>query len=321
MYKQLLATLLILGITSGCVAFDATSNDDREDNGPQRDGGPNTPPSTADEPANVIKSQIFRDKGTQVYTYNEVANSIAGGQAIKTVHPVPRKTVDLEEAVTRASTPSECGSGNTISERITDCRNKNQADAYIWFGRQNGIAGEGDCGEGFARLFRDDFQQSDVSGQAPGDDLRLVNPGLAVLVVDLDPDFAGVLDHVHIGEHVAGRIHHDTGAGAFLWRQFLRVWRPVVTPPVVVIPHTLHTCLGDNIDHARHDPADGLDHRVVAGRFPGLGKRGDTQGQADGRREFAVPSLYQHKNQLRQKIPERCSFCPGAIVSDKLSTI
>ena len=144
MYKQLLATLLILGITSGCVAFDATSNDDREDNGPQRDGGPNTPPSTADEPANVIKSQIFRDKGTQVYTYNEVANSIAGGQAIKTVHPVPRKTVDLEEAVTRASTPSECGSGNTISERITDCRNKNQADAYIWFGRQNGIAGEGD---------------------------------------------------------------------------------------------------------------------------------------------------------------------------------
>ncbi|MBC74745.1 MAG: hypothetical protein CME64_01900 [Halobacteriovoraceae bacterium] len=139
MYKQVLGTFLLVALTSGCVAFDATDNEDRSDGDPAPDRTRNTPPVTTLEPADVIRSQIFRDKGTQVYTYSQVAN-----QAINTVHPIPRKTVDVEESINRPSNPVECGIGSTIGQRITDCRNKNNASAYTWVGRENANAGEGD---------------------------------------------------------------------------------------------------------------------------------------------------------------------------------
>lgn len=92
------------------------------------------------------RSMLFRDKGSKIYSYSELANLIVEDKLPDTHRLVTDPAHDIDSEVGQsANIASDCGHGSeltTVKERITHCQKTNK-DSASWNGEDNGIAGEG----------------------------------------------------------------------------------------------------------------------------------------------------------------------------------
>lgn len=159
MMKQSVIFLLLGALLSSCGAFDAASNSDRkkDDDGAGRDGEPQDNPApqtrfaSAEEMRFALNTQMFRDRGTDIYKYAQERDFFLENQLPATLHPVPDKQFhDMDARTTRPNDAVDCGldiaGSATIDRRIADCIDKNEDNpaAYSWDGEENGISGESD---------------------------------------------------------------------------------------------------------------------------------------------------------------------------------
>lgn len=146
--KSFLSTILFLSILSGC-GEDVGSNNTPATNGQPTINIPGT--ESTDEPTQLIRSHMHREKGNVPLSYQEEILLTLSGQISNNIYRIlPLMESDnegglnvltVQEIGRPASTCGESESFPNINARITDCQIKNGAKA-IWKGTENAAAGE-----------------------------------------------------------------------------------------------------------------------------------------------------------------------------------
>jgi len=144
MKKIALSALILISLTS---CMEAANNSRKKENTNNRDGKtPTTTPAMTTTMAETQKSFIYRTRGMDQITHNELARFMATDSLPIDYRTIPDELSDLDSQVITALKPSvDCGDDDSlqsVSEMMSDCSDKNKLTSS-WNGKINGISGEG----------------------------------------------------------------------------------------------------------------------------------------------------------------------------------